>query len=211
MLNMNNHNFSKNLIRDLTVPVLAFLLGISAAAQPRRQATQAEKAARVDAIFKSLKEKAPKEKKLPRNSSVQISEDELNAYLDEEYRSKSHIGMKSAVVKLFDASRVAADSVIDVDEIKSEGSVGLKMISLLFSGDQTLHAEAKMIFTGNTITYQLERAQLNGVTLPNPLVEKLIEILARKQSQKIDVTKPIPLSDTIKHVEIRKGLLLIQT
>ncbi len=211
MLNMKKHNFSKNLIRDFTLLVLAFLLGISAAAQPRRQATQAEKAARVDAIFKSLKEKAPKEKKLPMNSRVQISEDELNAYLDEEYRSKTHIGMKSAVVKLFDASRVAADSVIDVDEIKSEGSVGLKMISLLFSGDQTLHAEAKMIFNGNTVTYQLERAQLNGVTLPNPLVEKLIEILARKQSQKIDVTKPIPLSDTIKHVEVRQGLLLIQT
>lgn len=173
--------------------------------------TPAQKAARVDAIFKSLQGSPPNGKKPPRNETIQITEEELNAYLEKEYRSKPHSGMKSALVKLLDGNRVAADSIIDVDDINTDNSMGLKLLSWMFSGNQSLHAEAKMIFINNTVTYQLERAQLNNVTLPNALVEKLIEILVRKQTQKIDVTKPIPLSDSIKHAEIRQGLLIIQT
>ncbi|MGB7622797.1 MAG: hypothetical protein WBN92_10650 [Terriglobia bacterium] len=171
----------------------------------------AEKAARVDAIFQSLKENSPKGKRPPQNSTIRITEDELNAYLEQEYRKKPHSGMKSASVKLFDGNRIAADSIIDVDEIRSDNSMGLKMLTWLMSGNQSLHAEAKLIFKDNTVTYQLERARVNDVTLPNALVEKLIEILARKQSQRMDVTKPIPLSSSIKHVEIQQALLIIQT
>ncbi|MFI5173711.1 MAG: hypothetical protein ACHQKY_02560 [Terriglobia bacterium] len=171
----------------------------------------AEKAARVDAIFQSLKENSPMGKRPPQNSTIRITEDELNAYLEQEYRKKPHSGMKSASVKLFDGNRIAADSIIDVDEIRSDNSMGLKMLTWLMSGNQLLHAEAKLIFRDNTVTYQLERARVNDVTLPNALVEKLIEILARKQSQRIDVTKPISLSASIKHVEIQQALLIIQT
>jgi hypothetical protein len=171
----------------------------------------AEKAARVDAIFQSLKESPPNGKRPPQNSTIRITEDELNAYLEQEYRKKPHSGMKSASVKLFAGNRITADSVIDMDDIQSDNSMGMKMLTWLMSGNQSLHAEAKLLFKGNTVTYQLERAQVNEVTLPNALVEKLIEILARKQSQKIDVTKPIPLSPTIKHIEILQALLIIQT
>jgi hypothetical protein len=191
---------------------LLFTLILSAGSKEfPRPMTTAEKAARVDTIFKSLRENPPEGITPPKNQQIRITEDELNAYLDAEYRGKSHIGMKTAKVNLFDESRVSADSVINVDEIKTEGSMALKLVTLFFSGEQTVHAEAKMIFNGNTVFYQIERAQLNGVTLPNAVVEKLIEILARKQNQKVDVTKPIPLTPAIKHVEIRKGLLIIQT
>ena len=170
-----------------------------------------EKAARVASIFQSLKERPPGDQSPPPSSTIRITEEELNAYLEQEYRKKPNSGMKSATVKLFDGNRVAADSMIDVDEVKSDNSMGLKLITWLMRGNQLLHAEVKLIFKGNTGTYELERAQLNGVTLPNALVEKLIEVLARRQSQKIDVTKPIPLSTSIKHVEIKQGLLIIET
>lgn len=190
---------------------LSFLVCATADVQPRAVSTQSEKAARVNAIFQSLKDDAPTEKALRKNSTIRITEDELNAYLEEEYRNKPHSGMKSASVQLFDSNRVAADSVINIDDVKTENSLALKMLTLLFSGNQRLHAEARLIFRDNTVTYELERAQLNNVALPNSLVEKLIEILARKQSPKIDVTRPIPLSSSIKHVEVRRGLLVIQT
>jgi hypothetical protein len=200
--------------RWIGVWILAVIYGgaaLAAGDQAGAPPGSAEKAARVDAIFQSLKEKPSVGKSPPRNSTIQINEDELNAYLEQEYLKKPHSGMKSASVKLFDGDRVAADSMIDVDEIQSDNSMGLKLLTWLMSGNQLLHAEARLMFKDNTVAYELERAQLNGVTLPNVLVEKLIEVLARRQSQKIDVTKPIPLSASIKHVEIKRGLLIIQT
>ncbi|MBZ5536111.1 MAG: hypothetical protein LAO31_09160 [Acidobacteriia bacterium] len=198
-------------IVNWTLVVICGLAALAAGGQTDPHSSSAEKAARVNAIFQSLQAKPPEAKHPPRDSTIQITEDELNAYLEQEYRKKPHSGMKSASVKLFDGDRVAADSIVDVDEIKGDNSMGLKMLTWLMSGNQMLHAEARLIFKDNTVAYELERAQLNGVTLPNVLVEKLIEVLARRQSQKIDVTKPIPLSDSIKHVEINRGLLIIQT
>jgi hypothetical protein len=191
--------------------VICGLAALVASGQTDPHPSSAEKAARVNAIFQSLKAKPPETRNSPKGSTIQITEDELNAYLEQEYRKKAHSGMKSASVKLFDGDRVAADSMVDVDEIKSDNSMGLKMLTWLMSGNQMLHAEARLIFKDNTVAYELERAQLNGVTLPNVLVEKLIEVLARRQSQKIDVTRPIPLSDSIRHVEIKRGVLIIQT
>lgn len=200
--------------RRILVWLLAVMCGWAAYAtsgQVSPSAGVAEKAARVNTVFQSLKENSPPSKRPPKNSTIKITEEELNAYLEQEYRKKPHSGMKSASVKLFDSDRVAADSMIDVDEIKTDNSMGLKLLTWMMSGNQLLHAEARLIFKDNTVAYELERAQLNGVTLPNVLVEKLIEVLARKQSQKIDVTKPIPLSNSIKHVEIKREVLIIQT
>ncbi len=187
------------------------LIHIAAIGETSAKATQAEKAARVNAIFQSLRENAPPGKKAPPNSHLRITEDELNAYLTQEYISKPHSGLKSVVTHLLASNRVVADAIVDVDDLKTENSSVLKMITWFFSGDQALHVQAQLLFKGNTVTYQLEDAQLNNVTLPNALVEKLIEILARRQTQKIDVTKPIPLSPTIKHVDIQKELLTILT
>jgi hypothetical protein len=193
----------------LVLPLVFVVSVLSASAGSA--ATPAEKAARVDAIFQSLQEHPPEGTTLPKNSILSITEDELNAYIDQTYRSKPKGGLRSASVKLLNENRVSADGVINVEDLKTENSMALKMITLLFSGDQALHVEAKLLFQGNTVFYELERAQLNKITLPNLLVEKLIEILARKQSQKTDVTKPVPLSSKIKHVEIRQGVLLIKT
>lgn len=200
--------------RWILVWLLAVMFGWAAYAtsgQVSPSAGGAEKAARVNTVFQSLKENSPPSKRPPKNSTIRITEEELNAYLEQEYRKKPNSGMKSASVKLFDSDRVAADSMIDVDEIKTDNSMGLKLLTWMMSGNQMLHAEARLIFKDNTVAYELERAQLNGVTLPNVLVEKLIEVLARKQSQKIDVTKPIPLSNSITHVEIKREVLIIQT
>lgn len=179
--------------------------------QYQRPLTKAEKAARVNAIFQSLRGDPLNGKPIPRNSTLRITEDELNAYVEQEALKNPQSGMKSIAVKLFNGNRVAADSVVNIDELKKDNSAALKLLNLLFSGNQALHVEAKLLFKGNTVTYELEKAQLNQVTLPNMLVEKLIEILARRQTQKIDVTKPIPLASAIRHVEIRQGLLIIQT
>ena len=187
---------------------LLLLLQIAASAA---ETTVAEKAKRVDDIFKSLKEHPPHNKKAPPNSTFRITEDELNAYLKQEYVAKPHSGMKSVVVHLYDGNQVAADAVVNVDDLKTENSTLLQMITLLFSGDQSLHVDAHLIFNGNTVSYQLQRTQFNSISLPTTVVEKLIEILARRQTQRIDVTKPIPLARSIKHVEIQRALLIIQT
>lgn len=186
--------------------LLALQIGMNAV-----DATTAEKARRVDDIFKALKQNPPYNKKAPPNSTFRITEDELNAYLKQEYVAKPHSGLKSIVVHLYDDNQVAADSIVNVDDLKTENSTVLQMLTLLFSGDQSLHVEARLLFNGNTVAYRLERAQFNSMTLPTAAVEKLIEILARRLTQKIDVTKPIPLAPSIKHVEIRKGVLIIQT
>jgi len=202
---MKPHRFFKYL-------VLFLLFLVSALSAPAvSAATPEEKAARVDAIFQSLKEHPPEGTPLPKNSVFRITEDELNAYIEQTYRSKPKGGVRSASVKLLNDNRVSADGVINVEDLKTENSMALKMITLMFSGDQALKVEAKLLFQGNTVFYELERAQFNKIALPNLLVQKLIEILARKQSQKTDVTKPVPLSSKIKHVEIRQGVLLIKT
>ncbi len=177
----------------------------------RTDPSQFQKAARVETIFQSLRTNAPPSQKATPNSTFRISENELNAYLALRYVQKPHSGLKSMGVHLLANNQVAVDTVVNVDDLKTENSALLKMITLLFSGDQSLHVEARLIFRGDTVTYELEQAELNGVTLPNSVVEKMIEILARRQTQKIDVTKPIPLTPAIKHVEIRRGVLIIQT
>lgn len=103
------------------------------------------------------------------------------------------------------------DSMVNVDTLRTDNSLLLKMLTLMFSGNKSLHAEARFVFIDDRVTYDLERASVNSVTLPNFLVEGLIKILPRKQTQKVDVTKPVPLLAPIKHVEIRRGLVIIQT
>ncbi|HEX9135937.1 MAG TPA: hypothetical protein VF905_03195, partial [Nitrospirota bacterium] len=94
--------------RRILVWLLAVMCGLAAcatSAQVSPSAGVAEKAARVNTVFQSLKENSPPSKRPPKNSTIRITEEELNAYLEQEYRKKPHSGMKSASVKLFDGDR----------------------------------------------------------------------------------------------------------
>ncbi|MDD5542983.1 MAG: hypothetical protein PHX83_07385 [Acidobacteriia bacterium] len=191
--------------------ILTAALSMDFSAQPHRIPTRAEMADRVRDTFDSLKVNPPAGKRLPPGTTVRISQDEMNAYVTEEFHKKPNPGLKSIFVRFLNGDQVAGDAVVDVDQLKTDNSTLLKLVTLVFSGDQAMHTEAKLFFNNNALTYEIQRAQLNNISLPAMLVQKIIEVLARKQTNKIDVSKPIPYSPTIKHIEIREGLLLIQT
>jgi hypothetical protein len=136
-----------------------------------------------------------------RVTTFHLAESEVNAYLRDLLASKPRPGLKRLSVKLFPSEYVSTYSVVNFEDIEKwrPGTVPAVMKPLL-QGDQAIWIDLRFHAASGLGTFSIEKAYWGNLKLPAILVDKVIQILAARQPEHFDTTKPVPLPFGLKQV-----------
>ncbi|MCX6625118.1 MAG: hypothetical protein NTY38_29475 [Acidobacteria bacterium] len=138
----------------------------------------------------------------PRRAIVErltVSEQQLNEALSAELRSTPRPGIERATIKLFPGNYVSTYSRINFEEVERArpGTIP-PLLRLVLHGRKDLLVDFRFESSAGTFTWAIEKAYLQNLKIPSVLIEKTIEILAERQPEHFDASKPLPLPFGVK-------------
>jgi hypothetical protein len=124
----------------------------------------------------------------------QLSDAEINDYMKYALRTTPRPGLDSVAVKIFPQNYISTLTVVDFDAVErwKPGTIP-GVFRPVLNGRKTVWVDYRFRTENARITFSVEKAYYENVRLPAFLVEKMIEIVAARQPEKYDATKPLPL------------------
>lgn len=133
--------------------------------------------------------------------SFQLTDGEINEYLSYTLRTTPRPGIDSVNMKIFPHNYISTFTVVDFDAIErwKPGTVPLVLRPVL-NGKKSVWVDCRFQASKGTAVFSVEKAYYNDIRLPAFLVNRLIEIVAARQPEKYDTTKPVPLPFGLRQV-----------
>jgi hypothetical protein len=148
-------------------------------------------------------------RKAGQKQTTQLTEDEMNSYLELDLRPHYHPCLKTLSLA-FEENMLQAVAAIDFDHLGSTSSRLLpKLLSYMLSGAHTMTARGRLLSGNGKASFRLEQARFDNSTLPRALVEEIISAVGRKQNPPFDPMQPSALFDDIEKVEVHSGYILV--
>ncbi len=144
--------------------------------------------------------------------STSFSERELNTALKSHFKEMLPKGVTEPQITLLGNSRVAAQAIIDVDELKRKRSKHNGTPTLnLFGGKIPLLLRGDFIARNGRGQFKLESAEVNGIPLPNTLVRDLLVAYTRSRHRPagFDLEEPFLLPVNIRAVIVNPGEAIV--
>lgn len=137
-------------------------------------------------LFERLRSGAP--------VSVHLADQEINEYLQHSLRVKPRPGLESCKLKIFPKNYVSTFTVVDFDAVErwKPGTIPVVLRPAL-NGRKSIWVDCRFGGADGKMVFSVEKAYFEGVRLPAVLVEKVIGIVAARQPEKYDTSKPVPL------------------
>jgi hypothetical protein len=142
-------------------------------------------------LFERLRSGAP--------VSFHLADREINEYLVHSLRIKPRPGLQSCSLKIFPQNYVSTFTVVDFDAVErwKPGTIPAVLRPAL-NGKRSIWVDYRFGGANGKMVFSVQKAYFEGVRLPALLVEKVIEIVAARQPEKFDTTKPVPLPFGLK-------------
>lgn len=137
-----------------------------------------------------------------------LTEAEVNTYLVYSRQAHPRPGLDRMSVRFLAGNYISTVTVVDFDMVEAArpGTVP-PILRPVLSGKRELGVDVRVRAENGLGTYRVERATFEGIPLPAFLVEKMIEVLAARQTEKWDTTKPVPLPFGLRSVTASEKLL----
>ena len=152
-------------------------------------------ATRFLSLFDQLRAAAAEKARGPyKRISFDLSDNEINQYLRYALRVTPRPGLESVTVKIFARNYVSTFSTIDFDAVErwKPGTIPVLLRPVL-SGKRSIWVDYRFQTSNARVVFSVEKAYFQKVRLPAFFVEKMIQIVAARQPEKYDTTKPLPL------------------
>jgi hypothetical protein len=133
--------------------------------------------------------------------TFQLSEAEINEYMVYSLKTTPRPGLDSITVKIFGQDYVSTLTRVDFDALERwrPGTIP-KLLQPLLKGKKSISVDYRIHVDDSKLTFTVEKASYETQTLPSIFVDKLIQIVAARQPEKYDTTKPIPLPFGLRKV-----------
>lgn len=148
-------------------------------------------------LFARLQTKAP--------LHFQVSDTEINEYMRHALRVTPRPGLDSLQVKIFPYNYVSTYTVVDFDAVErwKPGTVPALLRPVL-NGKKAVWVDYRFKAENGLATFSVEKAYFQNMRLPAFFVEKMIQIVAARQPEKYDTTKPVPLPFGLRRISTRE-------
>ncbi len=122
------------------------------------------------------------------------TEGELNEYLQSAQKTNPRPGLDSLSIKLFPANYISTFTVIDFDAVEKwrPGTVP-GLLKPVLHGKKAIWVDVRVNANNGQGTFAIEKAYFENIRLPAFMVEKMISVVASRQREKYDTSKPVPL------------------
>ena len=140
---------------------------------------------------------------------VRISEEEANSYLEYELASEYPPGLNEVRLQ-FTPGHLQGTAEVDFDKAKQASrSPSNGLMDYLFFGVHTLTVEGGFSGINGIGHFDLETVSLDGVVLPQSLVDYLMERFLMPRYPALAIDRPFPLPFSIDRVQVERGGIIV--
>lgn len=131
----------------------------------------------------------------------QLTERDINDYLKYSLVAAPRPGLKSVTVKAFPNNYISTYTTIDFDAVEKwkSGTIPV-LLKPVLSGTKSILLDVRINANNGAATYSVEKAYFQSIRIPALLVSKMIEIVAARQPERYDTSKPVPLPFGLRQV-----------
>lgn len=153
------------------------------------------------AMFEELRAAEAQPAAARRHVSFALSDREINDYMRYSLHATPRPGLDSVTVKIFAHNYVSTFTMVDFDAVErwKPGTIPALLRPVLH-GKQSIWVDYRFTATESRITFSVEKAYYDSIRLPAFFVEKMIQIVAGRQPEHYDTTKPLPLPFGLRQV-----------
>jgi hypothetical protein len=136
-----------------------------------------------------------------RRVSFNLSDQEVNEYMQYALRITPRPGMNSVSVKFFPKNYVSTFTVVDFDAIErwKPGTVP-SLLRPMLRGKRSVWVDFRFVVANSKVTFSVEKAYYDQVRLPAFFVQEMIRIIAARQPEHYDTSKPLALPFGLQQV-----------
>jgi hypothetical protein len=133
--------------------------------------------------------------------SFQLTETEVNEYLRYSLKTTPRPGVDSVNVKFFPKDYISTFTRVDFDAVEKwrPGTIP-RVLRPFLKGKKAIWIDCRIHADNSQMTFSVEKARYEDMALPAFLVEKMIQIVAARQPEKYDTTKPVPLPFGLRRI-----------
>jgi len=136
-----------------------------------------------------------------------ISDAEINAYL--EYGAKAQVpnGIVEPRLNALGEGRVGGQATVDLDAVRKQKQRGWLDPMSYLTGSLPLTASGLLITKDGVGRFQLESAQISGVSVPKSLLQELLGYYSRTPENPagISMDDPFELPARIREIQVQRG------
>jgi hypothetical protein len=133
--------------------------------------------------------------------SFQLTDTEINEYMRYALKTAARPGVDSITVKLYPYNYVSTFTVVDFDAVErwKPGTIPALLRPVLH-GKKSVWVDYRFQANEGKSTFSIEKAYYQTLRLPAFFVEKMVQIVAARQPEKYDTTKPLPLPFGLRQI-----------
>ena len=123
-----------------------------------------------------------------------LTDGELNDYLRHALTVNPRPGLNAMRVQFYPSNYLATQVTVDFDAVERfrPGTVPMLLRPIL-NGKRAIQVDVRLQPQVGVTTFSVEKASFESVRIPAFVVEQMIAVVAARQAEKLDTTKPIPL------------------
>ena len=143
----------------------------------------------------------------PGTQTTQISDDELNSYLRFHARDQIPAGIVDPTLNALGGGRVGGRVIVDLDAVRKQKQRGWLDPMGYLTGQLPVTASGTLTAKDGVGRFQLESAEVSGITVPKSLVQELLSYYSRtpENPSGINMDEPFELPSRIREIKVGKA------
>jgi hypothetical protein len=143
--------------------------------------------------------------------TTQLTDTELNSYLRYHLKDQIPVGIVDPTLTAVGEGRVRGRAVIDLDAVRKQRDRGWTDPLGYMSGQLPLTASGLLITQNGVGRFQLESAEISGITIPKSFVQELLFHYSRSSSNPsgINIDDPFELPARIREIRVGSGEAMV--
>ena len=196
-------------VRFLAAAIVCTLAALPVAADSR---LTKQDAARFQTKLATITKNAPTP---PRGTAqpraIQVTDAEVNSYLKYEARDQVPAGLVEPTLNALGNGRVSGRAIVDLDAVRKQKKRGWTDPLGYLTGMLPITASGVLTTKDGVGRFQLESAELSGITIPKSLVQELLSYYSRTKDNPagINMDDPFELPARIREIRVAQGTATI--
>ncbi len=140
-----------------------------------------------------------------------LTEAEINDYIIHALRRTPRPGLAGAQVRFFPGNYMATLTTVDFTAVEQwkPGTIPAVLRPVL-SGQRKVQVDFRFAPADGLVRFRVEKAEFEGIAIPSIVVNEVIRVVAARQPEHYDTTKPVPLPFGLKTFWTTAGHVLGQ-
>jgi hypothetical protein len=146
-----------------------------------------------------------------RSQTTQLTDTELNSYIRYHLREQVPAGIVEPTLNAVGDGRVRGGATIDLDAVRKSRQRGWMDPMNFLTGSLPLTAAGVLVTQNGVGRFQLESAEISGISIPKSLVQELLSHYSKSAENPsgLSLDDPFELPARIKEIRVGRGEAMV--